>query len=55
MKELFWYEFRFRGFSPSCQPKGHAEVNHDIGKWGAIAYDRELTSAELDKYELRKI
>jgi hypothetical protein len=52
MKELFWYAYRLRGFSPFCQPKGHIEVNENIGRHGIIAYDRQLTNEELDEYEL---
>jgi hypothetical protein len=50
---LYWYEFRLRGFSPSCQPKGHITVKHDIGRYGIIAYDRQLTETELYDYDLK--
>lgn len=49
---LYWYSYRLRGFSPFCQPKGHIEVDHSIGRHGIIAYDRELTENELSEYEL---
>lgn len=50
--ELFWYEYRLRGYSIGCQPKGHIKVNQDIGRHGVIAYDRELTEQEIEDYEL---
>lgn len=55
MKEekLYWYEYLYRGFSPGCQPKGHIDINHTKGKFGIIAYDRELTEQEIKDYELR--
>jgi hypothetical protein len=52
---IHWYQYRLRGFSPFCQPKGHIEVNHEIGRHGAIAYDRQLTQKEIDEYELMPI
>lgn len=51
--KVFWYEYKFRGFSPGCQPKGHIDVNHNKGKFGIIAYDRQLTDQELTNYELK--
>lgn len=53
--ELHWYEYRLRGFSPGCQPTGWVDVDHNRGKWGAIAYNRELTDKEIDAYELRQL
>lgn len=50
--KIFWYEFRLRGFSLGCQPKGHIEVDHNKGRWGIIAYDRELTENEKYEYDL---
>lgn len=50
--KLYWYAYRLRGFSLGCQPKGHIEVNHNIGRHGIIAYDRQLTPNELNEYEL---
>ncbi len=50
---LYWYEYRFRGFSPMCQPFGHVEVDHNKGKFGIIAYNRPLTENELSDYELK--
>lgn len=51
-QKLFWYEYKYRGFSPFCQPKGHIEVDNSKGKFGIIAYDRPLTEKELYNYEL---
>jgi hypothetical protein len=53
MNNIYWYEYKLRGFSPFCQPKGF--INHDEskGRWGLIAYDRPLTDAELDEYDLK--
>ncbi|HHB2481370.1 TPA: hypothetical protein ACORDH_002821 [Bacillus cereus] len=48
----YWYEYRLRGCSLGAQPKGFIEVNHEHGKWGAVAYDRPLTQKELIDYEL---
>jgi hypothetical protein len=50
---LYWYEFRLRGFSLGCQPKGHKEVIHDKGRWGIISYDRQLEENELFEYDLQ--
>jgi type IV secretory pathway VirD2 relaxase len=49
---IYWYEYRLRGFSPGCQPKGHIRVDHSKGRHGIIAYDRQLTDTEVDEYEL---
>lgn len=49
---IFWYEYRLRGFSLGCQPKGHIDVKHNVGRHGIIAYNRQLTQSELDEYEL---
>lgn len=54
MEKLFWYEYRLRGFSPFCQPKGHITVDETKGKFGIIAYNRPLTADELLEYELRE-
>jgi hypothetical protein len=47
-----WYELRLRGISLGCQPKDFVEVDHTKGRWGIVAYDRELTKEELDIYEM---
>lgn len=49
---LYWYEYRLRGYSLGCQPNGHKKVIHDIGRHGIIGYDRPLTSQELNAFEL---
>jgi hypothetical protein len=49
---IYWYEYRLRGFSPFCQPKGHIEYNPNIGRHGIISYNRPLTQDELNEYEL---
>lgn len=50
---VYWYEYRLRGFSLGCQPPNHIEVNHNIGRFGAIAYNRPLTDKEIYQYELK--
>lgn len=52
---MYWYEYRLRGFSLGCQPRDFVDVNHEHGKWGAVAYSRELTDEEVDRYELTRI
>lgn len=51
----YWYEYRLRGFSLGCQPKDFVDVDNAHGKWGAVAYNRELTDEEVNEYELNKI
>ncbi len=49
------YGMRLRGFSPMCQPKdGFVRREDDTtGKYyDVIVYDRELTSREINNYEL---
>lgn len=50
---LYWYEYKLRGFSPFCQPKGHIQHDESKGRWGIIAYNRELTKEELNEYDLK--
>jgi hypothetical protein len=50
--KLYWYSYKFRGFSIGCQPKDHITWNDDIGKHGIVAYDRPLTDTEQSDYEL---
>jgi hypothetical protein len=50
--KLYKYSYRYRGFSPGCQPKGYTSVEHNYGRFGAISYSRLLTTEELDEYEL---
>jgi hypothetical protein len=51
-KSIHWYAYTLRGFSLGCQPKGFIEHNENIGRYGIIAYDRELTKNELYDYDL---
>lgn len=55
MSKLYWYAYRLRGFSLGCQPKGFVERNEDYGRFGSIAYNRQLTEQELSDYELDEI
>ncbi|PLR99932.1 hypothetical protein CVD19_00730 [Bacillus sp. T33-2] len=50
---MYWYEYKLRGFSPGCQPKGYIQHDESKGKWGIIAYNRLLTEAELEDYDLK--
>ncbi|MBK1611691.1 hypothetical protein JCR31_28015 [Bacillus cereus] len=52
---MHWYEFRLRGLSLGAQPKDFVDVNHEHGRFGAVAYNRELTEEEIERYELTKI
>ena len=49
---MFTYAYTLRGFSLGCQPKGFISHNDNIGKYGTITYDRELTDKELFEYDL---
>ena len=49
---LYWYELRLRPFSIGCQPKGHIEVNHNLGRWGIVAYKEPLNESDLYNYDL---
>lgn len=42
-----------RPVSIGCQPRGFVDINDNHGKWGIVAYNRELTQKELDEYEMR--
>lgn len=55
MRKLYWYEYKFRGFSPGCQPNDLVEWDDEYGRFGAVAYERELTPKELEDYELHPI
>ena len=52
--EIYWYEYKLRGFSLGCQPKGFVDRDESKGKWGIIAYDRKLSRSEMDDYDLRE-
>ncbi|MEM5592787.1 hypothetical protein AAHH67_15460 [Niallia circulans] len=54
-ESTYWYQYSLRGFSPFCQPKGHVKLDDSVGRYGAIAYNRQLTSNELEEYELLAI
>lgn len=55
MQKLYWYEYRFRGFSLGCQPSGYIEVDHEHGRFGAIAYENPLTDDQIKEYELNPL
>jgi hypothetical protein len=49
---IYWYKYRLRGLSPGCQPDDFIDHDGSVGKFGAVAYDRELTRKEVEGYEL---
>jgi len=54
---MFKYFYRLRPPGPGCQPRGFIEVKEeDINQgqhyWGWVTYDRELSPAEIDNYDL---
>ena len=51
----YWYEYKLRGFSVGCQPKGFVDKDLSTGRYGAVAYDRPLTDHEIEEYELKPI
>lgn len=53
LKDLYWYEMMKRPVSIGCQPKGFVAVDHQQGRWGIVAYERELTKKELDDFEMQ--
>jgi hypothetical protein len=50
-----WYALTLRGISPGCQPDGFIDKDFNHGKYGAVAYDKPLPQAEIEKYELKEI
>ena len=50
----YWYEMVQRPPDIGCQPKDMVEINHDIGRHGIVAYERELTERELNTFTMRK-
>jgi hypothetical protein len=50
-----WYKYKFRGHSIGCQPDDFVSHDVQIGKFGAVAYDRELTEEEIQAYELEPV
>lgn len=55
MTKRHWYKYRLRGLSIGCQPKGFVSYDALIGKFGAVAYERELTEQEIQAYELEPV
>jgi len=54
---MFKYFYRLRPPGPGCQPRGFIEVKEeDINQgqhyWGWVTYDRELSPAEINNYDL---
>jgi hypothetical protein len=50
---LHWYQYRSpRSFGIGCQPAGHASFDDEVGRYGAVSYNRELDAAEVYAYEL---
>lgn len=49
---LYWYEYRLRGFSLGCQPSDFMSHTDNIGRHGIVSYNRQLTNKELSDYEL---
>jgi hypothetical protein len=50
-----WYKYKFRGLSIGYQPKDFVSYDMQIGKFGAVTYDRELTEEEIQAYELEPV
>lgn len=59
--EVYWYELVYRGISPGCFPSKdwvateHNHINYKGKKYGAVAYNRQLTEKEIKGYELNPI
>lgn len=53
----YHYGMRLRGFNPGAQPKEVLRREDDpTGKyWDIIVYDRKLSAAEIDDYELDEL
>lgn len=51
-RKLYWYTYRLRGFSIGCQPKDFVTHDDNVGRLGAVVYERELTVKEKSDYEL---
>ena len=52
---VYWYEFKHRGLSPGCQPRGFVEHKEELGRFGHISYGRQLTDKEITDYELKEV
>lgn len=53
----YTYGMRLRGFAPGCQPlEGLIRIEDDTsGKYyNLLTYNRKLTEAEVEQYELEK-
>jgi len=59
--KVYWYELVYRGISPGCFPSKdcvateHNHTNYKGRKYGAVAYNRQLTEKEIKSYELNPI
>lgn len=51
-KGKYWYYYTKEGMAPGNQPGGFVNQKTNMGEFGSIAYDRELTNDELDKFSL---
>lgn len=49
----YYYEMLLRPVSIGCQPSGLIEVLYNLGRWGVVGYDRELSEKELADYEMK--
>jgi hypothetical protein len=50
-----WYKYKFPGLSIGCQPNDFVSHDRLIGRFGAVAYDRELSEKEMKQYELEPV
>ena len=55
VKKEYVYEYLYRGFSLGCQPNGFISHDDSFGRFGSVTYDRQLTAAEIESYELKEI
>lgn len=46
------YTYRTRGFSIGCQPKDFVKAVQENERFETVYYNRELTSQEIEEYEL---
>ena len=49
---MYKYTYRARGFSLGCQPKDFEKAVQEKERFETVYYDRELTSTEIEEYEL---
>lgn len=52
MKNEYVYTYKLRGFSLGCQPIGFIGHDDNVGRWGSVTYNRELTEKEMYEYDL---